>query len=72
MLWNRMAHRNLVILTGAGISAESGVPTFRADDGLWMGHRIEDGIFRDRVESNAFDGNAFERTAGIEGFDNMP
>ncbi|HRJ65186.1 MAG TPA: Sir2 family NAD-dependent protein deacetylase, partial [Brevundimonas sp.] len=37
-----MAHRNLVILTGAGISAESGVPTFRADDGLWMGHRIED------------------------------
>lgn len=42
MLWNRMAHRNLVILTGSGVSAESGVPTFRADDGLWMGHRIED------------------------------
>ena len=42
MLWNRMAHQNLVILTGAGVSAESGVPTFRADDGLWMGHRIED------------------------------
>lgn len=37
-----MKARNLVILTGAGISAESGVPTFRADDGLWMGHRIED------------------------------
>jgi NAD-dependent deacetylase len=34
--------RNLVILTGAGISAESGVPTFRADDGLWMGHRVQD------------------------------
>ncbi|WP_332653504.1 NAD-dependent deacylase [Brevundimonas sp.] len=34
--------RNLVILTGSGISAESGVPTFRADDGLWMGHRVED------------------------------
>lgn len=33
---------NLVILTGAGISAESGVPTFRASDGLWAGHRIED------------------------------
>ena len=33
---------NLVILTGAGISAESGVPTFRADDGLWLGHQIED------------------------------
>jgi NAD-dependent deacetylase len=42
MLWNRMAHRNLVILTGAGVSAESGVPTFRAADGLWMGHRIQD------------------------------
>ena len=42
MLWNHMGHRNLVILTGAGISAESGVPTFRADDGLWMSHRIED------------------------------
>ncbi|WP_332641070.1 NAD-dependent deacylase [Brevundimonas sp.] len=37
-----MKARNLVILTGAGISAESGVPTFRADDGLWMGRRIED------------------------------
>lgn len=37
-----MVRRNLVILTGSGISAESGLPTFRADDGLWMGHRIED------------------------------
>ena len=37
-----MKARNLVILTGAGVSAESGVPTFRADDGLWMGHRIEE------------------------------
>ena len=34
--------QNLVILTGSGISAESGVPTFRAADGLWMGHRVED------------------------------
>ncbi|HTN41070.1 MAG TPA: NAD-dependent deacylase [Asticcacaulis sp.] len=33
--------RNIVILTGAGISAESGVPTFRASDGLWCGHRVE-------------------------------
>ena len=37
-----MAHRNLVVLTGSGISAESGVPTFRAADGLWLGHRVED------------------------------
>jgi NAD-dependent deacetylase len=34
--------RNLVILTGAGISAESGIQTFRASDGLWEEHRIED------------------------------
>jgi NAD-dependent deacetylase len=31
-----------VILTGAGISAESGLPTFRDADGLWEGHRVED------------------------------
>jgi len=34
--------RNIVILTGAGISAESGIDTFRASDGLWENHRIED------------------------------
>ena len=34
--------QNIVILTGAGISAESGLRTFRADDGLWEEHRIED------------------------------
>lgn len=33
---------NIVVLTGAGMSAESGVPTFRGADGLWEGHRIED------------------------------
>ena len=38
----RMSVRNIVILTGAGVSAESGVPTFRASDGLWEGHRVED------------------------------
>lgn len=32
----------IIILTGAGISAESGVPTFRDAGGLWEGHRIED------------------------------
>lgn len=35
-------YRNIVILTGAGISAESGIQTFRASDGLWEEHRIED------------------------------
>lgn len=34
--------RNIVILTGAGISAESGVATFRGPEGLWEGHRVED------------------------------
>jgi NAD-dependent deacetylase len=36
------AIRNIVVLTGAGISAESGVATFRGPDGLWEGHRLED------------------------------
>lgn len=34
--------RKVVILTGAGISAESGLSTFRDADGLWENHRIED------------------------------
>ncbi len=33
---------NTVILTGAGISAESGIRTFRGHDGLWESHRLED------------------------------
>lgn len=32
----------VVVLTGAGISAESGVPTFRDANGLWEGHRVEE------------------------------
>lgn len=32
----------IVVLTGAGISAESGLPTFRDARGLWEGHRVED------------------------------
>jgi NAD-dependent deacetylase len=34
--------RNIVILTGAGVSAESGLATFRGSDGLWEGHRVDD------------------------------
>lgn len=33
---------SIVVLTGAGISAESGLPTFRGSDGLWMGWRLEE------------------------------
>lgn len=34
--------RNIVILTGAGVSAESGIDTFRSAGGLWENHRVED------------------------------
>ncbi|MDT8428383.1 MAG: NAD-dependent protein deacylase [Pseudomonadales bacterium] len=34
--------RSVVVLTGAGVSAESGIQTFRAADGLWENHRIDD------------------------------
>lgn len=38
----KLSGLNIVVLTGAGISAESGIKTFRDADGLWEGHRIED------------------------------
>jgi len=46
-------YNSIVVLTGAGISAESGIKTFRAADGLWEDHRVEDvaspeGYARDR------------------------
>ncbi|CAN1549331.1 SIR2 NAD-dependent protein deacetylases, SIR2 family [Sphingomonadaceae bacterium] len=48
-----MANRtNLVVLTGAGISAESGLATFTGADGLWHGHRIEDVCTPDALERN--------------------
>ena len=34
--------RRVLVLTGAGISAESGVPTFRGAGGYWRDHRAED------------------------------
>lgn len=34
--------KHIVVFTGAGISAESGLKTFRGDDGLWEGYRVED------------------------------
>lgn len=40
------------VLTGAGISAESGLPTFRASDGLWAGHRVEDVCTPEALEQN--------------------
>ena len=37
-----MKRRKLVVLSGAGVSAESGINTFRDSDGLWENHRVED------------------------------
>ena len=45
--------RNIVILTGAGISAESGLATFRGPEGLWEGHRVEDVCTPEALERNA-------------------
>ncbi len=43
---------NIVVLTGAGVSVESGLATFRDGDGLWEGHRIEDVCTPDALEQN--------------------
>jgi NAD-dependent deacetylase len=45
--------RNIVILTGAGISAESGLATFRGPDGLWEGHPVEDVCTPEALARNA-------------------
>ncbi len=37
-----MNKKHIVVLSGAGISAESGLKTFRDSDGLWMGYKVED------------------------------
>ncbi len=64
----------VVVLTGAGISAESGVPTFRDADGLWEGHRVEDVAtpeafdLRPEVVQRFYD----ERRAALLGVDPNP
>lgn len=45
-------YKNIVILTGAGISAESGLSTFRAENGLWNKHRVEDVATIEAFERN--------------------
>ncbi|MDZ4287943.1 MAG: NAD-dependent deacylase [Prosthecobacter sp.] len=42
MTASRSGPPSLVVLTGAGISVESGLPTFRGADGLWEGYRLEE------------------------------
>lgn len=46
------AYKNIVILTGAGISAESGLATFRASNGLWNNHKVEDVATIEAFERN--------------------
>lgn len=43
---------SLVVLTGSGVSQESGVPTFRGEEGLWKRHRPEDLATRKAFETN--------------------
>ncbi len=59
MAVTKMKKPFVVVLTGAGISAESGIRTFRAADGLWEDHRVEDvatpeGFGRDAAKVQAF------------------
>ncbi|MGI8705627.1 MAG: NAD-dependent deacylase [Sphingomicrobium sp.] len=63
--------RNIVILTGAGVSAESGLATFRGPDGLWEGHRVEDvatpeGFVRDPALVHSFYDARRERLASVK------
>ncbi|ERB64235.1 NAD-dependent protein deacylase [Vibrio coralliilyticus OCN008] len=48
----KFPYQNVVVLTGAGISAESGIQTFRTQDGLWEDHRIEDVATPEGFERN--------------------
>eukprot|EP00796_Vickermania_ingenoplastis_P007186 gene7186-5048_t len=53
--YSRTVHfkpRFITILTGAGVSAESGVPTFRDGNGLWCNHRVEDVATPEAFERN--------------------
>jgi len=47
------AEDRVFVLTGAGISAESGLATFRDSDGLWAGHRVEDVCTPEAWDANA-------------------
>lgn len=51
--------KRIVVLTGAGISAESGVPTFRGPDGLWHGRKIEDVATHEALRRDPWGVNAF-------------
>jgi NAD-dependent deacetylase len=50
--WVLPGDARVLVLTGAGVSAESGVPTFRGSQGLWEGHRIEEVASPEGFEAN--------------------
>jgi NAD-dependent deacetylase len=56
-----MAHdyHRIVVLTGAGISAESGVPVFRGPDGLWEGRRVDEVATHEALTRDLWGVNAF-------------
>lgn len=47
-----MIKKHLVVLSGAGVSADSGVETFRDANGLWAKHRVEDVCTPEALENN--------------------
>jgi NAD-dependent deacetylase len=53
ILANRLRRaRRVTVLTGAGVSAASGIPTFRGDGGLWQNFRVEELATREAFQSN--------------------
>ncbi|MEZ5094494.1 NAD-dependent deacylase [Nocardioides sp.] len=69
-----MGRAKVVVLTGAGISAESGVPTFRDADGLWEGHRVEEVATPEAFEAHPHVVHRFydARRAALAGVDPNP
>ena len=67
-------NKNIFILTGAGISSESGIKTFREKDGLWDNHRIEDVCTPEAFQRNPDKVNNFynERKVAFNGPDIKP
>lgn len=60
------------VLTGAGISAESGLPTFRAEDGLWAGYNVEDVCTPEAWQRNPAEVWAFYSSRREAGFKAEP
>ena len=63
-----MKKKKLTVLTGAGVSAESGITTFRDSDGLWENHNVEDvASVQDKIRVEAFASPDFTGTPVARG-----